>query len=143
MIKKSLFFYAQPVDYILNYVKILQNFYKQKEIGNMKALAILALVFSALSVFIPVGGVFTAMGCSVLALISFRSYPTLSGIAFGINIISTAFLSPSLLISAANMHANGQNGTSMYWFYVGFHIVLLLLASTIFFVKRNKTAKLA
>ena len=59
----------------------------------MKALAIIALVFAGLSIFIPVGGVFLAMLCGVFALISFRSQTTLSGITFGINIINTAFLS--------------------------------------------------
>jgi len=65
----------------------------------MKAMAITALVFAALSILIPVGGVFIAMLCSVLAWLSFRSQPTLSGITFGINIINTAFLSPSLVMS--------------------------------------------
>ncbi len=68
---------------------------------SMKALAIIALVFAGLSIFIPVVGVFIAIVCSVLALISFRSQPTLSGITFGINIINTAFLSPSIVLSDA------------------------------------------
>ena len=51
----------------------------------MKALAIVALVLAGISIFVPVMGVFTAMGASVLALISFRNEATLSGIAIGLN----------------------------------------------------------
>ncbi|WP_198678701.1 hypothetical protein [Pseudidiomarina insulisalsae] len=104
----------------------------------MKALAIIALIFGGLSIFIPVGGVFIAMLCSVLALISFRSQPTLSGITFGINIINTAFLSPSILLSdaassgafdtARHVTESPTETGELYWAYVGFHIVLLIIA---------------
>lgn len=105
----------------------------------MKALAILSLVFGALSIFIPVGGVFIALLCSVLALISFRSQPTLAGIAFGINIINTAFLSPSIMLADASNSGTFDRASEVitserggagdiYWFYVGFHLVLLLAA---------------
>lgn len=107
----------------------------------MKALSIVALIFAALSIFIPVGGIFIAMGCSVLALITFCKQPTLSGITFGLNIISTAFLSPTLAMSASTMQNSGQSGTSMYMFYVGFHVVLMLLAfATLFIFRKKKTA---
>lgn len=106
----------------------------------MKALAIVALVFGGLSIFIPVGGVFIAMLCSVMALIAFRSQATLAGITFGINIINTAFLSPSIVMS--DMQASGvlDLGTAaatttqqmesgdIYWVYVGFHLVLFAIA---------------
>jgi len=72
----------------------------------MKPLAIIALIFAALSIFIPVGGVFIAMICSVLALISFRSQPTLAGVTFGIDIINTAFLSPSIMLADATSSNN-------------------------------------
>lgn len=104
----------------------------------MKALSIVALVFAALSVFIPVGGVFIAMLCSLMAMISFRSQPTLSGIAFGIDIINTAFLSPSIMLSdaASSGALDLGNSTSqvptepgeIYWFYVGFHVVVFFIA---------------
>lgn len=106
----------------------------------MKALSIVALVFGALSIFIPVGGVFLAMLCSLMAMISFRSQPTLSGITFGLNIINTAFLSPSILLSdAASSGAWNTAGSvsttaapteagSIYWAYVGFHLVLFVIA---------------
>lgn len=105
----------------------------------MKALSIVALVFGALSIFIPVGGVFLAMICSVMVMISFKSQPTLSGITFGINIINTAFLSPSIVLSdAASSGAIDLGDTSsaptesgdIYWFYVGFHLVLFVIALT-------------
>ena len=92
----------------------------------MKAIAILALVFASLSIFVPVGGVFIAMLCSVLALISFRSQPTLSGIAFGLNIISTAFLSPSIVFTDVTSVDTAPG--EIYWFYVGFHVVFLVVA---------------
>ncbi len=104
----------------------------------MKALAIVALVFAALSLFIPVLGVFLAMLCSLFALISFRSQPTLSGITFGINIINTAFLSPSIMLSDVASsgafelgivdEASKTEAGEIYFFYVGFHIVLFVAA---------------
>ena len=92
----------------------------------MKAIAILALIFASLSIFIPVGGLDIAAFCSVLALISFRSQPTLSGITFGLNIISTAFLSPSLVL--IDMSSSDLEPGEIYWFYVGFHVVFLVVA---------------
>ena len=78
----------------------------------MKAVAIIALIFGAISIFLPVVGVFLAMICSVLALISFRSQPTLAGITFGLNIISTAFLSPTLVVAeVVNASASPQTQT--------------------------------
>lgn len=99
----------------------------------MKAVAIVALVFGALSIFIPLGGIFIAMLCSVLALLSFRSQPTLSGTTFGINLINTAFLSPSLLVadmasSTGDISSQATEPGSVYFFYVGFHVALLIAA---------------
>lgn len=105
----------------------------------MKALSIVALIFAAISIFVPVVGIFIAMGCSVLALITFCKQPTLSGITFGINIISTTFLSPTLALTASDMHNTGEDGVSMYLFYVGFHVVLMLIAFiTLFIFKKKK-----
>ena len=96
----------------------------------MKALAIVALIFSAISVFIPVGGVYLALLCSVFALASFRAQPTLAGIAFGINIISTAFLSPTLMLAASGVASSRADSSleGLYFFFVGFHVVLLAAA---------------
>ena len=97
----------------------------------MKALAIIALVFASLSIFIPIGGVFIAMLCSIMALISFRSQPTLSGITFGLNIINKAFLSPSIVISdaASSTASSPSDAGEIYWAYVGFHISLLIISA--------------
>lgn len=103
----------------------------------MKALSIVSLIFAALSIFIPVGGVFIAMVCSLMAMISFRSQATISGIAFGINIINTAFLSPSIMLSdaassgaldVAESTAPPTEAGEIYWFYVGFHLVVFAIA---------------
>ena len=92
----------------------------------MKAIAILALVFASLSIFVPVVGLFIAMLCSVLALIAFRTEPTLAGIAFGINIISTAFLSPMIVLT--DVSSTDTAPGEIYWAYVGFHLVLFAIA---------------
>ena len=97
----------------------------------MKALAVVALVFSGLCVFIPFMGVFLAMLCSLMALIAFRSQPTLAGITFGINIVSTAFLSPSLIaadVIQSKQTTGATESGDLYLFYVGWHVVLLLIA---------------
>lgn len=109
----------------------------------MKALAIIALVFSALSIFIPVGGVFLAMLCSVFAFITFYKCATLSGVTFGLNIISTAFLTPSIAITAATMSQNGENGAGLYWFYVGFHIILFIAAVIVSMILKKRATKKA
>jgi hypothetical protein len=103
----------------------------------MKALAIIALIFSALSLFIPVMGVFLAMLCSLMALITFRSQPTLAGVTFGIDLIGTAFLSPSIMFSdavssgAIDLETTSTAATApgeVYWAYVGFHLFLITVA---------------
>ena len=106
----------------------------------MKALAIVALVFASLSIFIPVGGIYLAMLCSVMALITFRTQSTLAGVTFGINIINTAFLSPAIVLS--DMHASGtldlgaeavatipqKESGDVYWVFVGFHLAIFTIA---------------
>lgn len=106
----------------------------------MRALAIVALVFSSISIIVPVGGIFIAIFCSLLAVITFRNQPTISGVTFGINIISTAFLSPSIMLSDAvsskqldvaldDLGPATEVG-EVYWTYVGIHILLLLIAAS-------------
>jgi len=104
----------------------------------MKALSIFALVFAVLSIFIPVSGVFIAMLCSILAMISFRSQPALSGVTFGINTINAAFLSPIIVLS--DMASSGEldinsaitttttESGEIYLFYVGFHLFFFAIA---------------
>lgn len=96
----------------------------------MKALAIVALVFSSISMFVPVLGIFIAMLCSLMAMIAFRSQSTLAGVTFGLNIISTAFLSPSIIVSSEITAASLQQTESsdVYLFYVGFHAALFVIA---------------
>ena len=97
----------------------------------MKAVAIIGLIFSGLAIFAPVIGIFLAIFCSLLALISFRSQPTLSGITFGINIVHMAFLTPSIIISDV-VSSSAENSTleagDLYMFYVGIHVVLFVIA---------------
>lgn len=105
----------------------------------MNALSIIALIFSALSIFIPVIGVYIAIICSIFALISFCKEPTISGITFGINIFSTAFLSPSLALTASSVAESREEAIlNVYMFFVGFHIVLMLIALITFFIFRRK-----
>lgn len=100
----------------------------------MKALAIVALVFSGLSIFIPVQGVFVAMLCSVIAMITFRSQPTISGVTFGINIISTTFFSPILMMASneimkeASIDQTSSSVEDVHMFYISFHLTLLAIA---------------
>lgn len=105
----------------------------------MKAISIVALVVAALSFFIPVFGVFTAMAASLLAVISFRWEATLSGIAVGLNIVNTAFFTPSLLLSSMDMSDEfGSEGAGeLYYFYVGFHVVLLIIGIILSFTKKT------
>lgn len=102
----------------------------------MQPLAIIALVFAGVSIFIPVFGVFMAFICSIMAVIAFRSQPTLSGITLGLNIINTAFLSPSIIMTdmAVSSGAFIDIGIAptdvgqVYFLYVGFHVIMLVIA---------------
>lgn len=102
----------------------------------MKALSIVAIVLAGISFIIPVVGVFTAMLASVLALISFRSQATLSGIAIGLNTINTAFFSPSLLIAEAGNQMDGGGAGELYYFYVGFHVLILIIGGALAYFKK-------
>tara|TARA_B100001029_G_scaffold175273_1_gene176515 strand:- start:571 stop:906 length:336 start_codon:yes stop_codon:yes gene_type:complete len=107
----------------------------------MKALSIVAVVLAGISFIIPVVGVFTAIFASVLALVSFRSQATLSGIAIGLNLINTAFFSPSILI-AGGMAAveSGDDATvgAIYWTYVGIHVVALIIGGALAYFKKGE-----
>ena len=102
----------------------------------MKAVAILALIFSVVSFFVPLYGVVTALGCSLVAALSFRWQPTISAVAIGINLISAAFFSPTLLFAEELFFAALPEVFmfgSMYAFNVGFHSLSMLMG-IVFFV---------
>lgn len=101
----------------------------------MQVLAIFAPVFSSLSIVMPYADIFLAMICSILALVFFHSQPLLSGITLGLKVISSAFLSPRPIAAevSAKMDRQSTSGSSIgaevgYFFYSGFHLVLLLVA---------------
>ena len=100
----------------------------------MKALSIVGLIFAIISIFIPIFGIFIAMLCSLLALITFVKQPTISGAIFGINIINTAFLSPVLASAAAN------SGIGTYLFFIKYHVVLMFVAFILFLIFRKKNS---
>ena len=103
----------------------------------MRALSIVALVVAAISFFIPIGGVFLAILASLMALISFRSESTLSGIAIGLNLINTAFFSPSIVIAEGANQAGGGEG-SIYFVYVGIHVVALIIGIILAMTKKEE-----
>jgi len=109
----------------------------------MKALAITALVITGISFIIPVYGVFISLLTSVLALISFRWEATLSGITVAINLVKTAFLSPSLIVSAALVAEDStqEAGESLYGFYVGWHVVILIIGIILAVTKKKEVLK--
>lgn len=100
----------------------------------MKALSIVGLIFAIISIFIPIFGILIAMLCSLLALITFVKQPTISGAILGINIFSTAFLSPVLASVAAN------SGIDTYLFFVKYHVVLMFVAFILYFIFRKKNS---
>ena len=76
------------------------------------------------------------MLASLLALISFRSQATLSGVAIGLNIINTAFFSPSLLLAEGVNQVDGGAAGELYWAYVGFHLVILVVGVALAYFKK-------
>ena len=55
---------------------------------------------------------------------------TLSGITIGLNLVKTAFLSPSLVVTAAAVaveSGSDEAGATTYWLFVGWHVVTLVL----------------
>ena len=103
----------------------------------MKALSIVALVIAGLSFFIPLGGVFLAILASLMAVISFRSEATLSGVAVGLNLINTAFFSPSIVLAEGVNQVDGGEG-SVYFFYVGIHVVALIIGIILAMTKKKE-----
>ena len=59
-----------------------------------------------------------------------------SGIAIGLNIINTAFFSPSLLLAEGMNQVDGQAAGELYWFYVGFHLVILVIGGALAYFKK-------
>ncbi len=106
----------------------------------MKALAIVALVITGISFIIPVYGLYISLGTSFLAAISFRSEAVLSGITVGLNLVKTAFLSPSLaiMVGAAELVEPGD-GALVYWGFVGFHLLALVLGIVLVTTKKKDT----
>ncbi len=107
----------------------------------MLAFAIIAFILSGFAVIMPFFGVYMAMLSSVLALASFRAQPGLSGAAFLINMVNTAFLSPNIFIQTVVSEAEGTADTLpnlfgaidaalfKYWLFVGFHVALFIVAN--------------
>lgn len=96
---------------------------------SMKAPAILVLVLSALSIFIPVGGVLLAIACGGLVVLGFRSQPTLSGLVFGLDIGNAAHSSPSLMLAgAAEGNSAVAQSPNTYGVVLLTHFVLFAVA---------------
>ena len=106
----------------------------------MKAISIVSLVFAGISIFIPIVGVYIAVLCSLLAMVSFRSEPTLSGITFGINIINTAFLSPSLII-VSKINGTVTEPNNLYFIYLGAHFALLIAGIAFRIIRGSEAPK--
>jgi len=110
----------------------------------MKGLAIIALIFAAVSLIIPIVGKEIAILCSIFAIISFRSETNLGATTFGINIINTAFLTPSLFfVEDETLSSIDFNQVlsldptildfetyswEVYFLYLGIHVVLFFIA---------------
>tara|TARA_S200002703_G_scaffold145088_1_gene139213 strand:+ start:273 stop:605 length:333 start_codon:yes stop_codon:yes gene_type:complete len=108
----------------------------------MKALAIVALIFTAISFFVPIFGVYISVFTSLLCLFSFRFEPTLSGITVGLNLLKTLFLSPSIVATAALEAATTEGSTEvtsfLYWTLNGFHIFVLVVGIVLASTRKKK-----
>ena len=89
----------------------------------MKTFAVITLVLSGLSIVVPVIGVYLSMVCSAMAYISFRRQPLLSGMTLILNIVGTAFLSPS-----ASVTITPETTDSFRLGYVIYHVVFLIFS---------------
>jgi len=124
----------------------------------MKALGIVAVVVSALSVVIPVfGASYLPIIAGIMALIAVREEPTLAFVALGINIINVAFLSPILLVASAVTGCAGEVASgmeeimsgnynvdtpdcgagSMYWTYLSIHLVAAAIAGVLTYMNKK------
>ena len=129
----------------------------------MKALGIVAIVVSALSIVIPVfGASYLPIIAGIMALIAVRQEPTLAFVALGINIVNVAFLSPILLVASAvagcgeeivssgmDLYNSFESGTmpsfeepdcgagSMYWTYLSIHLVAAAIAGVLSYMSKK------
>ena len=108
----------------------------------MKALAIVALVFTGISFLIPFFGVYISVFTSFLCLFCFRFEPTLSGITVGLNLVKTLFLSPSIVATAALEAASTEGSTEvtsiLYWTLNGFHVFVLIVGIILASTRKKK-----
>jgi hypothetical protein len=97
----------------------------------MKAIAIVALIFSCAAMVMPAGGAFLAVLISGLAFVSFRDEPTIAGTAFGVNIINTLSLNPDFVaffVGMGERFVAAGNPQSVYLSMIALQVLLLSLA---------------
>ena len=109
----------------------------------MKALAIVALVVSAISVVVPVfGATYLPVIAGVMALIAVREEHVLAFVALGINVVNVAFLSWSLYaISEGCKIASGFGNDcgilANFWTWMGINLVLLAAAVGLYLMNKE------
>jgi hypothetical protein len=73
-----------------------------------------------------------------MALFAFRSEATLAGVAVGLNLVNTAFFSPSIMLTdllVAGMESDASEG-DIYIGYVGLHVIVLVVGIILSFTKK-------
>ena len=102
----------------------------------MVAFGIVALIFAVIGIFIPFAGVFLSGLSGFLAFFSAGKGTSIGLSAVIINIINILFLSPSLIISAADKYSISPSHAADSRNIFGFLITIQLVAITVFIIKK-------
>lgn len=109
----------------------------------MKALAIVALVVSAISIVVPVfGATYLPVIAGIMALIAVREEHVLAFVALGINVVNVAFLSWSLYVLSEGCKAAAGFGgdcgpLANFWTWMGINLVLLAAAVGLYLMNKK------
>ena len=77
----------------------------------MKALGIIAMIFSIVAIFTPIIGPYLTFVCALLAAFSAGPGVTFGLVAIGINIINIVFLSPTLWVASGIVAMSQKSGS--------------------------------
>ncbi len=76
----------------------------------MKALGIIAMIFSVVCIFVPVAGAYLTVVGAALAAFSAKDGVTFGAMAIGINFLNVLFLSPSIWVTDGVRAIAGMGG---------------------------------
>lgn len=105
----------------------------------MKALGIIAMIFSIVSLFVPFGGPYLTVIVAVLAAFAAGEGVTYGSVAIGMNMVNILFLSPSLWLTDAALQVSEKVGPGIYLVGVQVAAAIVLFLSHKAYMKKKES----